>query len=210
MTAAGIPLSMAATGKPLRVVRIDGGRGLARRLADLGLTPGAHLQRVDASEAWSASAMLHGRGFGGFFGGWRHRGSGAPAPADRGGRRFGLFGRWPRRGRRGRMSEEPPGSESAPPGSRLPGARPDGPTSAERPRPASRSIGWWRGGRLRGRSSEGSREGWHAGFGRRPQERSGSAVVVEFRGSKYVLGYGVSEKIVVSEEQEETGPRRER
>ena len=200
MTAEGIPLSMAATGKPLWVVRIDAGRGLARRLADLGLTPGARLQRVDASEAWSASAMLHGRGFGGFFGGWRHRGSGAPAAADRGGRRFGLFGGRSRRGRRGRTWEEPPGLESAPPGSRPPRARPDEPASMEPPAPASRSFGWWRGRRLRGRSSEGPRGGWSAAFGRRPQERSGGAVVVEFRGSKFALGYGVSDKIMVSED----------
>ena len=133
MMAGEMPLSMAATGRPLRVVRIHAGMGLSRRLADLGLMPGAHLQRVDASEAWSATRMLHGRGLGGFLGRWRHRGGGgAPHTAqDKGPRAF--------RGRRPRGSD--------------------------------------------------------------------GAVVVDLRGSKYVLGYGVSGKIVVSEDREEAGPR---
>ena len=131
MSAGEMPLSMAATGRPLRVVRIDAGMGLSRRLADLGLTPGAQLQRVDASEAWSATGMLRGRGLGGFLGGWRHRGCAPHAAADGG-----------------------PGG-------------------------------------FRGRYARGS----------------DGAVVVDLRGSKYVLGYGVSGKIVVSEDREEAGPR---
>jgi len=148
MTTAEIPLSMAATGKPLRFVRVDAGRGLIRRLADLGLTPGAELQRVDASEAWSASGILHGRGLGGFLGGWRGRRFGGRGGRGSGG--GGFFGRQ-RRGRRGRAPEGTTGGGLGP-------------------------------------------------FGHRRTERFGGAVVVEFRGSKYVLGYGVSEKIVVSEE----------
>ena len=154
MKAGEMPLSMAATGRPLRVVRIDAGMGLSRRLADLGLTPGAQLQRVDASEAWSATGMLRGRGLGGFFGGWRHRRGGGPAPQDREGRRTGLFGRWSRRGAPQAVSD--------------------------------RGLGGFRG--RRHRSSDG-------------------AVVVDLRGSTYVLGYGVSGKIVVSEDREEAGPR---
>ena len=134
MTVREMPLSMAATGRPLRVVRIDAGMGLSRRLADLGLMPGAHLQRVDASEAWSATGMLRGRGLGRFLGGWRHRGAGGPAP------------------------------HAVPIGG---------------------------SGGFRGRHPRGS-EG---------------AVVVDVRGSKYVLGYGVSGKIIVCEDREETGPR---
>jgi len=155
MTVGEMPLSMAATGRPLRVVRIDAGMGLSRRLADLGLMPGAHLQRVDASEAWSATGMLRGRGLGGFLGGWRHRGAGGPALRDRG---AGFFGRWPRRGG----------------GGGAPHAIPDG------------GSGGFRGRHPRG---------------------SDGAVVVDVRGSKYVLGYGVSGKIMVSEDREETGPR---
>ena len=134
MTATEMALSMAATGRPLRVVRIDTGMKLSRRLADLGLTPGAHLQRVDASEAWSATGMLGGRGLGGFLGRWRHRGTGDPAPH----------------------------------------AVPDG------------GSGGFRGRHPRG---------------------SDGAVVVDVRGSKYVLGYGVSGKIIVSEDREGAGPR---
>ena len=62
MTAPEVPLSMAATGKPLRVVRIDAGGGLTRRLADLGLTPGVEIERVDAAGA-GLTGDLRGWGF---------------------------------------------------------------------------------------------------------------------------------------------------
>ncbi len=134
MTAGEIPLSMAVIGRPLRVVRMDVGIELSRRLSDLGLMPGAHLQRMDASEAWSATGMLRGRGLGGFLGRWRHRGTGDPAPH----------------------------------------AVPDG------------GSGGFRGRHPRGPDA---------------------AVVVDVMGSKYVLGYGVSGKIIISEDAEEAGPR---
>ena len=41
------PLNMAAPGRPLRVANIRAGRGLVRRLADLGLTPGVQIRLVN-------------------------------------------------------------------------------------------------------------------------------------------------------------------
>lgn len=209
MTAAEVPLSMAATGKPLRVVRIDAGRGLTRRLADLGLTPGVELERVDASEAWSATAMLHGRGVAGFLRGWRHRRPGGPATGDRGRRGFGFFGGWPRRGPRGHEPEGMSERASGRGGHRQRRARSDEPADAERPGSGSWSFRGRHKRRLGGPLPEDPRERRSGLSGRGRHDRSGGAVVVEFRGSKYVLGYGVSEKIVVSEDRGEAGPRRE-
>jgi Fe2+ transport system protein FeoA len=39
-----IPLTKATIGEPFRLVRLEGGRGLQRRLAELGLTPGVNLR----------------------------------------------------------------------------------------------------------------------------------------------------------------------
>lgn len=39
-----IPLTKAAIGEPFRLVSMEGGRGLQRRLAELGLTPGVNLR----------------------------------------------------------------------------------------------------------------------------------------------------------------------
>lgn len=40
------PLTMAPVGQDLRLCRLCGGRRVARRLAELGLTPGVHLRVV--------------------------------------------------------------------------------------------------------------------------------------------------------------------
>ena len=42
-----IPLSMATNGVPLRVMGVRAGRGLRKRLADMGLTPGVLIRVVD-------------------------------------------------------------------------------------------------------------------------------------------------------------------
>ena len=151
MTAVEIPLSMAAAGKPLRLVRIDAGRDLTRRLADLGLAPGVEIQRVDTAGVGAVLGDLQGWGFGGFGG------------RARGRRGFGRFG-----------------------GSRH--GRPGGPVSGERPEPQTGLLGRWGRRRFFGR-----------GFGRFGRRAAGS-VIVEFRGSKLALGYGVSQKIMVAEE----------
>ena len=41
-----IPLAMASIGEPVRLVRIDGGRQLVRRLTELGFTPGVEMYVV--------------------------------------------------------------------------------------------------------------------------------------------------------------------
>ena len=45
-----MPLAMASPGSTVSVVGIAGGRGLARKLTDMGLTPGARV-RVISSQA---------------------------------------------------------------------------------------------------------------------------------------------------------------
>lgn len=40
------PLAMAAVGEPVRILAVGGGRGLARRMADLGLAVGAEVRVV--------------------------------------------------------------------------------------------------------------------------------------------------------------------
>ena len=43
-----VPLSTATPGKPVRVLSIRGGWGLARRVHDLGLTPGSNIVVLDS------------------------------------------------------------------------------------------------------------------------------------------------------------------
>ncbi len=40
------PLAMATVGQPLRLVRIDGGKQVVRRLTELGFTPGVEMYVV--------------------------------------------------------------------------------------------------------------------------------------------------------------------
>lgn len=44
-----IPLAMATPGKVVKLVTIHGGRGIRKRLADLGLTPGTTLRVVQSN-----------------------------------------------------------------------------------------------------------------------------------------------------------------
>ena len=44
MASACIPLHIAGSGQPLRLTRITAGRKLTRRLTELGLTPGVHIE----------------------------------------------------------------------------------------------------------------------------------------------------------------------
>jgi len=156
MTAAAMPLTMATEGRPLTVVRVDAGAGLARKLADLGVTPGVRLRRLDAPRGLPVSELLHRPDFAGFLGGWG-------------------------RGRHGRLHGGDRASRT------VEGQNGAGDRSA-------RASGWRRG----------------KGFGpfrRRHHENHAGAVVVELKGSKYVLGYGVGDKIMVLETPEETEPR---
>jgi len=90
---APMPLSMAAAGTPLRIVSIDAGRDLARRLADLGLTPGVAIRRVEASVPVGPIRQL-GQGRLGFL--RRVHGGQPDEPRPHGGlgRGFGFGGRW--------------------------------------------------------------------------------------------------------------------
>lgn len=42
----GMPLTMAEAGRPVRLVRVNGGEGFCHRLAELGLTPGVEMTVV--------------------------------------------------------------------------------------------------------------------------------------------------------------------
>ncbi len=44
MASGGMPLVMASPGKLLTVIGINAGRGLQRRLTDMGLTPGVQIR----------------------------------------------------------------------------------------------------------------------------------------------------------------------
>lgn len=46
-----LPLTMVTPGEDVRLVTIQGGRGIRQRLADIGLTPGTVLQVVQ-SDGW--------------------------------------------------------------------------------------------------------------------------------------------------------------
>ena len=54
------PLGMATPGKRLRVAHVRAGRGLLRRLADLGLTPGTEIRLVNAPGRGPAMVELRG------------------------------------------------------------------------------------------------------------------------------------------------------
>jgi ferrous iron transport protein A len=47
MTGQGMPLAMSSPGKLLKVVTINAGWGLQRRLADMGLIPGAQVMVIN-------------------------------------------------------------------------------------------------------------------------------------------------------------------
>lgn len=49
MTERSMPLSLAGTGKLLTVTGVNGGWGIRRRLADLGLTTGAQVMVISGS-----------------------------------------------------------------------------------------------------------------------------------------------------------------
>jgi ferrous iron transport protein A len=44
-----IPLALAREGERVKVSRVSGGRGLVRRMTDLGLRPGTEIEIVSAS-----------------------------------------------------------------------------------------------------------------------------------------------------------------
>jgi ferrous iron transport protein A len=46
-----LPLTMVTPGEDVRLITIQGGRGIRQRLADIGLTPGTVLQVVQ-SDGW--------------------------------------------------------------------------------------------------------------------------------------------------------------
>jgi len=48
MAASTVPLSMVSPGDVVRIVQIRGGRGLARKLADMGLVPGTSIRVINA------------------------------------------------------------------------------------------------------------------------------------------------------------------
>ena len=66
-----VPLTEAATGKPLTIVRIDAGWRLTRRLAGMGLAPGASIRRIEATGDGQGADGRRRRGFGPL-GQWLH------------------------------------------------------------------------------------------------------------------------------------------
>lgn len=63
-----IPLSMARHGEKARVTRIAGGKGLVRRLTEMGLLPGAEIEIISGGQAGpviiGVQGMRVGIGFG--------------------------------------------------------------------------------------------------------------------------------------------------
>jgi ferrous iron transport protein A len=63
-----IPLSMARQGEKARVSRIAGGKGLVRRLTEMGLLPGAEIEIISGEQAGPIIIGLRGIRFGLGFG----------------------------------------------------------------------------------------------------------------------------------------------
>ncbi len=60
MANGAMPLMMACPGKALTVVDVYGGRGIQRRLADMGLTPGVQVKVVNGQFAGPVLIDLRG------------------------------------------------------------------------------------------------------------------------------------------------------
>jgi Fe2+ transport system protein FeoA len=60
MAAAAMPLALARPGRPLRVVGARGGRGVQRRLADMGLTPGVQIRVISGQHSGPVLIDLRG------------------------------------------------------------------------------------------------------------------------------------------------------
>jgi len=55
-----VPLAMAAPGEVVTVIEIRAGRGLQRRLADMGLTPGVRVRVINSQMAGPVLIDLRG------------------------------------------------------------------------------------------------------------------------------------------------------
>ena len=60
MANGGMPLVMANSGKLLTVIGINAGRGLQRRLTDMGLTPGVQIRVMNGQYAGPVLIDLRG------------------------------------------------------------------------------------------------------------------------------------------------------
>jgi len=60
MANGGMPLVMASPGKLLTVIGINAGRGLQRRLTDMGLTPGVQIRVMNGQYAGPVLIDLRG------------------------------------------------------------------------------------------------------------------------------------------------------
>lgn len=63
-----IPLALAREGERVKVSRVSGGRGLVRRLIDIGLRPGTEIEIVSASRTGPFVIRLGGQRLGVGFG----------------------------------------------------------------------------------------------------------------------------------------------
>jgi len=63
-----IPLALAREGERVKVSRVSGGRGLVRRLIDMGLRPGTEIEIVSASRTGPFVIRLGGQRLGVGFG----------------------------------------------------------------------------------------------------------------------------------------------
>lgn len=59
-----IPLALAREGERVKVSRVSGGRGLVRRLIDMGLRPGTEIEIVSASRTGPFVIRLGGQRLG--------------------------------------------------------------------------------------------------------------------------------------------------
>jgi ferrous iron transport protein A len=60
MVSGGMPLAMASPGKLLTVISVNAGRGLQRRLGDMGLTPGVQVRVMNSQYAGPVLIDLRG------------------------------------------------------------------------------------------------------------------------------------------------------
>ena len=60
MTGQGMPLAMARPGELVTVIGVRAGRGLLRRLADMGLTPGIQIRVINSQMAGPVLIDLRG------------------------------------------------------------------------------------------------------------------------------------------------------
>lgn len=60
MTGSPIPLAMVSPGEVVQVIDIRSGRGLTRRLADMGLTPGINIKVINSQMPGPVVVELRG------------------------------------------------------------------------------------------------------------------------------------------------------